>query len=239
MMLPSASVIGIVALAGMVRGVTGFGGAMFMAPPLSLIVGPVQAVIYALFLEAIAALNMIPSVWRRLNLRTLAMVGLPALLCTPIGGFLLTSLKADVVRYCIAVTVILFSAALLIGFRYEGRPHPATSAVLGSISGVLFGATSMGGPPVILYLLSGPDPHDVTRANLVAYISAVSALALVFPWYQGVLTQDIAFNAALLIVPYLAGTWFGSRCFSFMSEKVFRSVTLALMMTTGLIALLS
>lgn len=229
----------IVALAGLVRGVTGFGGAMFMAPPLSLLVGPVHAVIYALALEAAAALNMLPAVWKYLDRRTLALVGIPALITVPVGGFLLTSLPPEMLRRFIAVTVIVFSIAMLAGFRYTGRPRVTTSAFLGGLSGVLFGATSMGGPPVILYLLSGPDAPAITRANLVAYISIISALALLFPWIKGVLSGQVALNAVLLVVPYLVGTWLGSQLFSRLSEKTFRRLALCFMLTVGVASLIA
>lgn len=238
MNLPIASVVAIVAVAGLVRGVTGFGGAMFMAPPLSLLVGPVQAVLYALFLESIAVLAIIRSIWPRLNPRTLAFVGIPALLSAPVGGLLLTILDANIIRYLIATTVVIFSLLLMVGFRYDGPPRGTTSAILGGFSGVLFGATSMGGPPVILYLLSGPDHHDVTRANLVAYVSAVSAAALVLPWYGGALTAAVTLNALALAAPYLLGIWLGSHCFSFLSEKLFRRTVLGFMLLSGLVALL-
>ena len=45
------AVIGIVTTAGVVRGVTGFGGAMLMSPLLSVLLGPVPAVVTALILE--------------------------------------------------------------------------------------------------------------------------------------------------------------------------------------------
>ena len=54
-------VIVIVTLAGFMRGVTGFGGAMLMAPPLSMLIGPVPTVVTALILETAAAL--VPVQW--------------------------------------------------------------------------------------------------------------------------------------------------------------------------------
>ena len=44
-------VVAIVFLAGLMRGITGFGGAMLMAPPLSFLIGPVATVVTALVLE--------------------------------------------------------------------------------------------------------------------------------------------------------------------------------------------
>ena len=52
--------VGIVGLAGLVRGTTGFGGAMVMSPVLSILLGPVPAVVIALLLETAGALVMFP-----------------------------------------------------------------------------------------------------------------------------------------------------------------------------------
>ena len=232
-------VLVIVALAGIVRGVTGFGGAMFMAPPLSLLVSPVLAVIYALALEAVAAVVALPSVWRLLERRTLGLIGIPALFSIQVGGLLLVSLDAGLIRNLLAVTVMMFSVLLLFGFRYTEPPRRGPAAVVGGISGLLFGATSMGGPPVILYLLSGPSRHDVTRANLMAYISMASALALIVPWQTGQLTGSVALNAVTLTLPYLLGIGIGAKLFALVDERTFRRLTLAFMFSVSTFALLA
>ena len=53
-------VAGVIAcVAGVVRGITGFGGAMVMAPPLALLLGPQLAVPVILVLESVAAAPML------------------------------------------------------------------------------------------------------------------------------------------------------------------------------------
>ncbi|MGE5089718.1 MAG: sulfite exporter TauE/SafE family protein, partial [Candidatus Levyibacteriota bacterium] len=49
----------IAAVAGVVRGITGFGGAMVMTPPLALLFGPRFAIPAVLLLESIAAMPML------------------------------------------------------------------------------------------------------------------------------------------------------------------------------------
>nr|WP_277922980.1 sulfite exporter TauE/SafE family protein [Tabrizicola soli] len=216
----------IVAMAGFVRGITGFGGAMFMAPPLSLILSPVVAVIYALALEAAAAVVMFPSIRRHLEYRTLALLGVPAVVSIPIGGLLLVNLDSETIRVALSLTVMLFSLLLIFGLRYSGSPRASTATAVGALSGLLFGATSMGGPPVILYLLSGPAPHWVTRANLVAYISFTSGLSLLLPWYLGYIPVSLALDVAIAIPPYFAGIFAGLRIFPLLNDKFFRRFTL-------------
>lgn len=231
-------VIFIVMVAGFVRGITGFGGAMFMAPPLSLVLSSVDAVIYALALEAAAAAIMLPSIWRHLECRTVALLGFPAAASIPIGGLLLVSLDSNTLRTSLSLTVMLFSLLLIVGFRYSGTPKIETTTAVGALSGLLFGATSMGGPPAILFLLSGPAPYWVTRANLVAYISVTSGLSLLMPWYFGHIPPLLARNVAAAILPYFIGIFVGQLVFPMLNETIFRRFTLLFMFSVASVALI-
>ena len=102
------------------RGVTGFGGAMLMAPPLSMLIGPVPTVVTALILETAAALVMFPDAWPKINKRVLLYLTIPACFSVPIGGYLLITLDPFIARKVIAGVVVVFSLGLLLGLRYSG-----------------------------------------------------------------------------------------------------------------------
>lgn len=227
----------VVMLAGFMRGITGFGGAMLMAPPLSILLGPVPAVVIALTLEISAALVMFPDALPKVNLRTLTYLTLPAVFTVPIGGYLLLTLDPVIARKMIAGVVVVFSLVLLSGVRYSGLPRPATSLVLGSVVGVLLGATSVGAPPVILYLLSGPDPQVVTRANLTVFVTAISVVGLVMLVVAGAATTPLVLRAAILTAPYLLATWLGAKAFNKLSDTAVRRVSLGMMLVMGTIGL--
>src|SRR5215831_9466527 len=182
----------VVMLAGIVRGITGFGGAMLMAPPLSVLLGPVPAVVTALMLETAAAVVMFPDAWPRFNRRVLFYLTVPACVTVPIGGYLLVNLDAFVMRKVIAGVVVVFALALFSGLRYSRPPRPATSIALGSIVGVLLGATSVGAPPVILYLLASSDSATVIRANLTVFVTAISVIGLIMLSAIGAITVPVA-----------------------------------------------
>jgi uncharacterized membrane protein YfcA len=230
-------VIVIVTLAGFMRGVTGFGGAMLMAPPLSMLIGPVPTVVTALVLETAAAFVMFPDAWPKINKRILLYLTIPACFSVPIGGYLLVTLDPLIARKFIACVVVVFSLGLLLGLRYSGSPRPLTSVALGGIVGVLLGSTSVGAPPVILYLLSGPDPQVVTRANLTVFVTAISAIGLVMLAAAGAITKTLAISAILLCIPYLAGTWVGGKLFGKLADATVRKIALFFMLSMGLISL--
>jgi uncharacterized protein len=229
----------VVTLAGFIRGITGFGGSMLMAPALSLLIGAVPTVVTALLLETAAALVMFRDALPKINKRVLFYLTLPACFTIPIGGYLLVTLDPLMARKVISAVVAVFSLILLGGLRYSGPHRPATSLVLGSIVGVLLGATSVGAPPVILYLLSGPDPQAVTRANLTVFVTVISAIGLVMLLVVGAFTPQLTASALLLCIPYLMATWLGGTLFERMSDLGVRRLALGFMFAMSVVGLLA
>ncbi len=229
--------VGIVSLAGLVRGTTGFGGAMFMTPILSILLGPVPAVVIALLLETAGAVVMFPDALPKASWRTLLFLILPAFVTVPLGGYLLLTVDPWIARKMIAAVVIVFSSMLLFGLRYSGTPRVATSIALGSLVGALLGATSVGAPPVILYLLSGPDPAAVTRANLTVFVTAISVIGLVMLAVAGAISAPLAISAAALTIPFLLAIWLGGKLFDRLSETGIRRLALVLMLLIGVVSL--
>lgn len=226
----AAIAVVVILLAGLVRGITGFGGAMVMAPSLSLVIHPVTAVVIALALESAAAVTMLPQALRRVKWGVILPIGLMAVLTIPVGGWLLGTIDREIARRVIAGMVVLFAGLMALGWRYPGPTRLPVSLALGGLSGVLIGATSMGGPPVILYLLAGPDPIDQTRANLIVFITLLSAVGLAILAALGVASWTDGAWCAALAPLYLGATIVGARLYGCFDERAFRRFTLIFMM---------
>lgn len=236
--MPQLAAIGIVSLAGLVRGTTGFGGAMLMTPVLSVLIGPVDAVVTSLILETAAALVMFPEALPKVRWRVLGYLTLPALVTVPLGGYVLLTVDPGIARKAISAVVLLFSVMMLSGLRYQGSPRPTTSLALGSLVGALLGATSVGAPPVILYLLSGPDSITVTRANLTVFVTAISVIGITMLAVAGALTGPVALAATILTAPFLAFTWIGGKMFDRLKDQHVRQLALLLMLGVSIASLL-
>ena len=178
---------------------------------------------------------MFPDALPKINKSVLASLILPACMTVPLGGYLLVTLDPLIARKFIAAVVVVFSLALLMGVRYAGQPRLTTSLLLGGVVGVLLGSTSVGAPPVILYLLSGPDPHTVTRANLTVFVTAISVVGLVMLLFAGAITGRLMISAVLLCVPYLGATWLGGKLFGWLSEVAMRRLALTFMLVMGVV----
>jgi len=231
---------GLVALAaGVIRGITGFGGAMVMAPPLALLLGPRVAVPVTLLLEGIAAM---PMLWQTRQLVRWPLIGpiiAAACVMIPVGGYILVIADALTLRRAIAAAVIVCALLMLSGWRYSGPHRLGTSVGLGALSGTMTGAIAIGAPPVILYLLSGRDPVATTRANLTFYLIGISLPALLMLWTREVLDLRSAWVALIFTPGYFCGLFAGTRLFSRFDDARFRQFTLLLLVAISIGVLLA
>ena len=74
----------IAAAAGVIRGITGFGGAMVMSPPLALLLGPLMAVPIVLLLESLAAAPMLVATRRLVRWKVIGPIMLMACVTVPL-----------------------------------------------------------------------------------------------------------------------------------------------------------
>ena len=109
--------VAIGAVAGWIRGVTGFGAAMVMTPPLSLMLGPQLAVPVTLMLETFAAAPMLPAAARVAQWRVLAPISMAAVAFVPAGAYVLATAEPDPLRRAIALIVIVLALLVLSGAR--------------------------------------------------------------------------------------------------------------------------
>ena len=126
-----------------------------------------------------------------------------------------------------------FSIILMMGWRHDGAKRPWASAGVGAFSGVLMASTSLGNPPVMVYLLSGPDGAATNRANFTGYFAVTLVALIALMAAAGLIDRDAVWTAALLLPIFMAGAFAGSRLFQKSSEALYRRVALALLFCVG------
>ncbi len=207
---------------------------MVAAPPLALLLGPHVAVPVVLLLESIVAAPMLIETRHQVQWRVIGAIILAACLTVPLGALALVAADPQLIRRAIAVAVIVFAFMLLRGWHYSGQPRLATSLGLGAVSGAMAGATSIGGPPVILYLLSGPYSAATTRANLTLYIAVTSLVGIAMLWYLGLFDARAGWTSLWLAPTYYLGLLGGQRLFPRFSDTRFRQFILLLLIAVSI-----
>lgn len=218
-----------VLVAGLIRGFAGFGSAMVNAPVLSLLWGPTIGVPVAALVEFVPAIQLTPRAIPIAHWRTIWIMGIPALVLIPAGLWLLITLPNEVVRRFVAAVVLGLVAIMWSGWHYRGQRTVALSLGVGALSGLLSGTTGVGGPPVILYLMSGNDETTVVRANMIGFFTIVLiGMAVTFA-IGGLFGPLVLWRTALMAVPFIIGIFVGARLFPLASQRTFRNIALTVL----------
>lgn len=230
--------LGAVALAGIVRGLTGFGAAMIIVTSLSAIYNPVSAVIILTIIDIPGVIALAPSIYRHTRWNVVLLLFLAALPAIPLGVWLLSVTDAVVMRQLIASFVLFFALLSAAGWELKRPPNLAAKLSIGALSGCMSGAAGLGGPPIILFFLSQNFPKEVLRACALAFLLLSGLVAVVFYYAHGLIgVQHLQFF--LIGAPiYIVAMWVGARLFKSVSESAFRKIVIALVCAIALVSFL-
>jgi len=232
--LPAAVVA---ALAGAVRGFSGFGSALIYVPLVAAIYDPRIAAVTLLLIDLVSSLPFTVPAFARCNWREVVPVTAAAALMVPVGTMILLFVDPMILRWVIAVLVIGLLMVLMSGWRYHGEPHLSASLGVGAVAGLCSGAVQIGGPPVIIYWLGGPGAATIVRANLMVFFGLVGAATATSYAAQGLLTRPALALAVLLGAPFLGAMILGALMFRGASEALYRRVAYGLIAASALVSL--
>ncbi len=225
-------------IAGISRGMLGFGATLIIVPCLLSIYGPVPAVIVASIIEIPAIVSLLPTAVRQADWRQIAPVGIAAIVTIPLGAWALVSVDPDVARQIIAIAVIIFGLLLSTGWRYTGTPGIGIKLLVGAGSGITGGMANIGGPIVVMFLVASNATAAHVRAGIMAYFSISGVYRIAVYFSLGIYAMPYTAIALVLAIPYLFGIWLGAKLFSKVSEKLFLRLAIGLVLSAGLVALL-
>ena len=231
--------LGVTLVAGLMRGFAGFGSAMLMAPIFAILFGSADMVVTVVAIELVVSLQLFPQVRQHADWKVLTPMSIAACAAMPLGVWALASVDKGTIVTGVSAIIVAFVAMMWSGWRYRGRRSAAASAAVGAVSGAMMATTSVGGPPVLLYLLSGNDSPSVNRANIVTYYFLTQFLLIVIVLATGVAGWQALARAVVLFPVMMLGAWLGGRLFhGLASERLYRNVTLAILLATGMFGLL-
>jgi len=168
------------ALGGLVRRLSGFGGALIMSPLLMWFF-PVP-----FFIPIVMSAELLGGMWlftqwkvNKEDIPSLYRMWVLAAILLPFGIFLGELVPLTVLKITTGIVVIAFSIFLLIRVNLVIKLSAFRDFLAGGLSGLLLGSCGIGGPPVALYLNASGLQFERSRALLSQFVSGVCLLAIV------------------------------------------------------------
>jgi uncharacterized membrane protein YfcA len=222
---------------GLMLGYTGWGGAMVSMPFLTILYGPVEALVIMIIGALLVAAYLFPTAARIADWRRMTPILIAMAVCVPIGNLLLFALEPNLIRRIIGWLIVGASILILSGWRYRGPQGAGAGAATGVISGLINGFVGLGGPPLVIYMLALKQSAAVQRANTLVFMAITSVLILGSTFIGGGVTLENSFLGMLTAPFQIAGGWLGARLFLKLPAELFKKFSLvALIVLGGIVA---
>ena len=210
------------AIAGVVRGFTGFGTALIFVPVAGFYLPP-GAVIFLMTITGMASnITLLPKALRDGEVTEVSRLAVGALLATPLGLWIMTQIDAQTLRWIVALAATITLVALMSGWRYRGEVRAGHLPAIGGGAGLLGGMTGLTGPVVILFYLAGTRPVQVIRGNTILFLALLDVIIAIIMLATGLADPALIWVGVLLSVPYLVTSLIGQRLFDPSREAVYR-----------------
>ena len=228
----------VVIFSGFLRGFIGFGSGLLMIPILSFFYSPIFAMVFNIVIEIPATIYLTFVGIKKSNLREITPMMFTMMLTIPFGTIFLVSVDEQIIRTLMSLLLIFFVILIATGWRIKSTITKYVLVLGGAISGLMQGATGMGGPPYVTVLLSKNDSDDVARANILVITSGLVISAIISLYYFGLFTKDILLTGVISAPIYVFATYIGTKFFNYSGNKYFRNSSLIALGVVGLATLI-
>lgn len=230
--------LGLVSLAaGLVKGLSGFGAALVMAPFFGLLLGPHASVALIVLIHAVTS-KQGSTAWRG-RIHWPPIFGLAALavgfdvVCTHV----VARLAPDILRRATGLLVIALAVLHTRGVRWKHRGGAAPTLLAGAVCGTFMSFAGLGGPPALYYFDGLVSDAARLRAHLLAFFMILFTATAVLLVIQGILTVQLCLLALLLVPPFYLGNRMGERGFQLLPPRYFKHFIILVLVGSGLSAL--
>lgn len=234
---PFLVLLGVIFLAGIARGLSGFGTGMIVAPVAGAIYGPKAALTLLVLIDILPALPVTVPAFRIARWREVLPILAGMVAGVPLGVWVLVNGDELVLRWLICLTILGCVAVLWLRYTWQGPRNAGVSLGVGGVAGILSGIASIPGPPVIAYWMTAGLPAAIVRANLLTLFFLSTFIGLANIAVAGIFAWDIAMRALIAAPHYFLGIVIGTQAFSKGGERLYRIATFVLILLAAVLAL--
>jgi hypothetical protein len=226
--------------ASLVAGLAGFAFGLVAAGVWLHLINPPQS---AALIVAFGLLIQGYSVWqlrRAIRLRRLLPFVVGGAVGVPLGAELLRELSPAAIGAAVGVVLILYSLYGLTRPKLAAvtAGGPALDGVIGVASGLVGGATGLGGIVTTLWCGVRGWPKDEQRAVFQPVAVAIFAMTALWLGGTGLVGGDTLRLFLFGLPAVLLGTWLGLRLYGRLNEVAFRRIVLLLLLVSGVVLVL-
>lgn len=224
----------IIMLAALTQSITGFGYSIVAMSFLPGVIALQTAVPLVTLIGIIG--NLI--IWyyhrREYSFKEVGKLTVASLIATPLGVILLDRIPEAIALKGLGILIVSYVLYDWFNFTLPSFKSDIWAYVMGGVSGILNGAYTVNGPPLIIYGNCRNWSPQEFKGNLGALFFLSSLLAAIAHGFQGNITLSVWKFAVYSLPIYGLGLWLGITLSKRIDSVMFRRITLTLLMLAGL-----
>lgn len=221
-------------MAALAQSITGFGVSIVAMSLLPGVIG-LQTSVPLVTLIPIAGNLLLWYYYRRnCSFKAVGRLTIASLIATPLGVDLLDRIPEAIALKGLGILIVSYALYDWFNLALPKLQSTFWAYLFGGISGILNGAYTVNGPPLIIYANCRRWSPQQFKGNLGALFFFSSILAAIAHGFQGNITPQVREFAVYSLPAYAFGLWLGMVLSKKIDPFMFRRITLALLMVAGL-----
>ena len=223
--------------ADIVLGTVGFGMGLTAAPIMLTRIDPITVVVS---LNTIGLIMYSLSLYQNrtyLEIRSTTPIAFAGVLAVPVGVFLLTILNIGLLRLSISFGIMIFAIGFILNLSYTLPKFRGLSVMIGFVVGLMLVTLGIGGPILVIFLLSRKTSNETYRANLAYYMMIVELGCIGGYIFGGLFSVDIFILIGIMIIPVLIGYSVSKSIAKRLNETTFRHAVSVVIIAGSLVVI--
>ena len=221
-------------VSGIIKGFLGLGLPSTAMGLLTLVIEPIHAIsimVAPILFSNIFQYARSPQPYKTFT--ELKVFALSIILSIFVTSLFITAYPKSLLTIAIGSSMVIFSLNQWFGFKIQIGPSYSFQVLIGTLSGVLGGLSSIWSPPVAMYLIAR-DYNKEDFISATGFLFMVGGIPLGLGLYfAGVLTFAIAIQSFAALIFVLIGFRIGEYLRSFVNQETFRNSVLVAFIILG------
>lgn len=226
-------------IAAFIQGLSGFGFNLIALPLISISFPLTYTVPFLTLIGTYLNVFQLFQLKKKPSAKIVLPLLISGLIFVPVGMIFLLKVPNNILKLCVGFLIILAAFFLAKGFRIKGKSLTFQCIIGGALSGILKGAASIGGPPVVILLSNFDLDKETYKSNLISYFMLVGILALPSYIKANLFTKPMVLDSFKGLFIAFIGLQLGHFIFKKLGEKHFQKITYSIVIITGIFTVIS
>ena len=225
----------VIAMSSMIHASLGFAfsifGMMFLP---SLFATYPQAAAVSSLLTVTTSIVVVSKEYRNIRGKIIVPCVIGYFITSPIAIHISTILEKDVLtRMLGAFLIVLGLYFIFLGGKVRIRPTVKNGIIAGALSGVGSGFFAVGGPPLVVYILSSLDSKEEYSATIQACYVLTGTYGTIVRVLSGIFTADLFMTTGFGVIAMVIGAMIGYRIMKLLPIDKFKKIIYCVMIFSG------